>query len=78
MMPPFCLRWRTGRLREKLADLRESLEGRMTENQEWLLSRMLSQVDFLESEIQLYDRRIEELMRPFAHSLKLLDTRARS
>jgi transposase len=63
-----------GRLREKGADLRESLEGRMTENQEWLLQRMLSQIDFLESEIELYDQRIAELMRPFEPSLKLLDT----
>lgn len=63
-----------GRLRDKLSELVEALEGRMSENQRWMLSRLLSQIEFLESEVDLYDARIEQLMRPFDEALRRLDT----
>jgi transposase len=63
-----------GRLREKRAELVESLEGALTEHQRWLLQRMLTQVEFLEREITLYDRQLAELMRPVEAVLERLDT----
>jgi transposase len=63
-----------GRLREKLAALEESLEGRLSEHQRWLLDRMLGQVEFLEREIAVYDARVKEMMRPFEAALERLDT----
>lgn len=63
-----------GRLREKRAELIESLPGELTEHQRWLLQRMLTQVEFLEREVALYDRRLAELMRPFEAVLERLDT----
>lgn len=63
-----------GRLREKHDQLVESLEGRLSRQQRWLLKRMLGQVEFLESEIAIYDQQLEELMRPFEPALARLDT----
>lgn len=54
-----------GRLREKRAELVESLEGHLNEHQRWLLGRLLGQVEFLEQEITAYDARLREVMRPF-------------
>lgn len=63
-----------GRLKSKYEELVESLEGCVSEHHQWLLQHMLKQVEFLDPEIAAYDRRIEELMRPFEPTLKQLDT----
>lgn len=63
-----------GRLRSKHDDLVESLDGHLSTQQQWLLQRMLLQVEFLESEIAVYDQRLQELMRPFEPALARLDT----
>jgi transposase len=63
-----------GRLKSKYDELVESLEGCMGEHHQWLLKRMLKQVEFLDEEIAAYDRRIEEMMRPFELALERLDT----
>ena len=62
-----------GRLRAKHAELVASLEGQLSEQQQWLLQRMLHQVEFLETEIALYDEQLRELQRPFAAALERLD-----
>jgi transposase len=63
-----------GRLKAKSEELVESLEGQVSEHHQWLLKHMLKQVEFLDEEIAAYDRRIEELMRPFEAALEQLDT----
>jgi transposase len=63
-----------GRLREKRAQLAESLDGQLSQHQRWLLERLLHQVEFLEQEIAAYDARLQELMRPFEAVLERLDT----
>jgi transposase len=63
-----------GRLRQKRAQLAESLDGQLSQHQRWLLERMLHQVEFLEQEIAAYDARVQELMRPFEATLERLDT----
>lgn len=63
-----------GRLKSKYDELVESLEGSVSEHHQWLLKRMLKQVEFLDDEIAVYDQRIEEMMRPFELSLERLDT----
>jgi transposase len=62
-----------GRLRAKHEELVESLEGQLSEHQQWLLERMLTQVEFLEAEIERYDERLRVLMRPFERVLERLD-----
>lgn len=63
-----------GRLRQKQAQLVDSLDGRLNEHQRWLLQRLLGQVEFLEQEIAAYDARLREVMRPFEAALQRLDT----
>jgi transposase len=63
-----------GRLKRKYEELVESLEGRVSEHHQWLLTHNIKQVEFLDEEIAAYDRRIEELMRPFDEALIRLDT----
>jgi transposase len=63
-----------GRLQASHEELVASLEGQVSAHQQWLLQRMLKQVEFLESEIEHYDQRLAELMRPFEAALERLDT----
>lgn len=48
------------RLREKLPELRQALEGRIRTHHRFLLSRYLSQLDFIEKEIEIFERQIRE------------------
>jgi transposase len=63
-----------GSLRGKRAALVESLEGRVTEHEQWLLRRLLKQVEFVEAEIREFDQRIASLMVEQEEQLRLLDT----
>ena len=63
-----------GTLKNKYAELVESLEGRASEHHQWVLRHLLKQVVFVEEEIAAYDLRLEELMRPFEPALERLDT----
>ncbi|MBI2526326.1 MAG: IS110 family transposase [Candidatus Rokubacteria bacterium] len=63
-----------GRLRDKAAQLREALVGRVTDHHAFLLDALLSHIDFLEQQIELFDGRIEEQTRPYATALERLDT----
>lgn len=58
-----------GRLQAAHAELVASLEGHVSEHQQWVLQRLLRQVEFLDQEIRLYDERLRELMRPFEAAL---------
>jgi transposase len=62
-----------GRLRRKRSALCEALHGRVTAHHQFLLARLLAQVEFLEAEIRQFDRRVEELSAPFAAALSRLD-----
>ena len=63
-----------GRLKNKYAELVESLAGRVSEHPQWRLQHLLKQVVFVEEEIAAYDQRLEQLMRPFEPALERLDT----
>jgi transposase len=63
-----------GSLRGKRGALVESLEGRVTEHERWLLRRLLKQVEFIKTEIKEFDERIASLMVEREADLKLLDT----
>lgn len=63
-----------GRLKAAHEDLVASLEGHVSEHQQWVLQHLLKQVEFLEQEIAAYDTRLAELMRPFEAALTRLDT----
>jgi transposase len=63
-----------GRLRRKLVALREAVAGHVTEHHRFLLGRLMSELQFLEQEIAVFDQRIEAAVRPFDHLIALLDT----
>ena len=62
-----------GRLRGKLPQLREALEGRVEATHRLLLRHILAHVDFLEGEIETLFAEIEQLLSPYERALKLLE-----
>ena len=63
-----------GRLRKKLAALRDAVTGHVTDHHRFLLRRLLSELRFLNEEIEAFNIRIEEATRPFDPLVGLLDT----
>lgn len=64
----------TGRLKASPEELAESLDGRIRDHERWLLSRLLQQLDVINSEITIYDGRIRMQMNEYQHQIELLDT----
>lgn len=62
-----------GRLRAKIPQLTEALQGAMSETQRWLLREQLERVADLEQTIARLDGKIGELTVPFAPILQMLD-----
>ncbi len=54
-----------GRLRGKKPQLRQALQGHLTEHHVFLLETMLGHLNYLEQEIAKFSQRIEECLRPF-------------
>ena len=52
------------RLRSKIPQLIEALAGGVTDHHRFMLKTLLAQVEYLEGQIELLDRRIEEVMSP--------------
>ena len=53
-----------GRLRTKVAQLREALWGRVTDHHGFMLQELLTHVEFLDHQIARFDARVEAQMRP--------------
>ena len=60
------------RLRQKLPQLRQALDGRVTEHHRFQLRLLMTQVDHVEGLIAALDARIEVLMVPFADAAQRL------
>ena len=63
-----------GRLRQKLPALREALRGRFRAHHAFLVTQVLSKIDFLEQLIETLTQQIDELLAPFESTLERLDT----
>jgi transposase len=63
-----------GTLRGKKQELERSLEGSFTDNQRWLLSKELQQVEWLEMHIGSLEQEIERRMQPFEETMQRLLT----
>jgi transposase len=63
-----------GRLRAKLAPLREALEGRFGAHHALIVGQILAHIDFLDESIAALSERVDEVIAPFAHKVELLDT----
>jgi transposase len=53
------------RMRGKIPQLKQALQGYLTEHHVFLLQSLLGQLQFLEDEIAAYNQRIDECLRPF-------------
>lgn len=62
------------RLKSKRPALQRALEGRITDHHRFLLRQHMRQIRFLEEMIGEYEKRIEEIVRPFQETIPLLDT----
>ena len=61
-----------GRLREKIPQLRQALEGKVTEHHRFLLKLLLQQVSFLEDQREQLEGRITEVLGPFEEKVQRL------
>ena len=63
-----------GRLKSKHEQLVESLEGRLNQDDRWVLKELWEQMEYLEEEIARYDDQIKEKMSPYEEPLERLIT----
>jgi transposase len=61
-------------LRSKIPELRRALEGKVTEHHRFMLAELLNHLEYLESRIEEFSRRIEEVSRPFAPAIAKVAT----
>ncbi len=63
-----------GRLKSKHEQLVESLEGRLNQDDRWVMKELWEQMEYLEEEIARYDEEIKEKMSPYEEALGRLMT----
>ncbi len=63
-----------GRLRAKLPELRQALEGRVTGHHRFLLTRILAHIDFLEEALQVVQEEIDGRLRSYGEAVERLQT----
>ena len=63
-----------GRLRAKLPQLEQALEGRVTGHHRFLLRELMRQLDFLEQQVARFEEQIAREMPPFEWAAELLTT----
>ncbi len=63
-----------GRLRAKLPQLRQALDGRVSAQHRLLIRHMLTYIDFLEQQLTELTAEIEAQLAPFAEAVALLET----
>jgi transposase len=61
-----------GRMREKIPLLEQALVGKVTEHHQFLLRALMDQLVYLESQIERFNRRIEQEARPFEQAIAAL------
>lgn len=61
-----------GRMRQKIPQLQQALQGRLNDNQRWLLGEQLEHVGDLQQRLARLNQKIEEVCRPFAQEVAKL------
>ncbi len=72
--PETLARLAKGRLISKHEQLVESLEGRLNQDDRWVMKQLWEQLEYLEEEIARYDDQIKEKMSAYEESLRRLTT----
>ena len=62
------------RLRKRIPQLREALQGRVTEHHRFLLEMLMDQIEHLERQIERFDSRIATAMAPLERVARRLET----
>ena len=63
-----------GRMRSKLPQLRQALEGRLLAHHRLLLQQLLAHIDFLEQSLAIVQAEIERCLAPFGQAVALAQT----
>jgi transposase len=63
-----------GRLRSKLPQLRDALEGSFSSHHALMVGKILAHVDYLDESIGELSAEIERVIAPFSEKVELLDT----
>ncbi len=63
-----------GLLRRKIAELKQALEGRVSDHHRFLLGELMEHLEFIESKMGRLEQEIEERLRPFAETVERLRT----
>jgi transposase len=63
-----------GRLRAKLPELRQALEGRLTGHHRFLLAQILAHIDFLEEALQVVQAEIDQRLGSYGEAVERLQT----
>jgi transposase len=63
-----------GKLRAKLPQLRQALDGRLQPSHRFLIERILAHIDFLEESLALVHQEIEQALRPFEEAMTLVES----
>lgn len=72
--PGWMADYAIGRLRSKRRELELALDGAFTLEQRWLLTKELSQVEWLETQISVLEQEIERRVAPFEEAIRRLVT----
>jgi transposase len=59
-----------GQLRGKIPQLRLALEGKVTDHHRFVLKQLIAHIEYLESQIEAFSKRIEEVSRPFEEAIE--------
>lgn len=57
-------------LRGKIPELQRALEGHVTDHHRFVLKQLMDHLDYLETQIEVFSQRIEEVSRPFEEALE--------
>lgn len=60
-----------GRLRGRIPELSQALNGQLTDHHVFMLRSLLGHLDFLDEEILAFSQRIEECLRPFLNAAQI-------
>jgi len=63
-----------GKLRSKIPELAEAINGNLREHHRFMLRSFLSRLDSLAQQITMVERRIADLVKPYEKQVELLDT----
>lgn len=63
-----------GKLRKKIPQLKQALEGKFAGRHAFLAAELLAHMDYIEEAMERVNQRIEECMRPFAEEERILQT----